>query len=293
MDIRVLKYFVVAAQCRSISAASKTLYITQPTLTRQIKDLEDELGQQLLVRSKHGIALTEKGELFYERALEILSMVDKLKHEIKKTEEIEGTISIAAAETPFMTLIAETIENLAEKYDKLRFEIITATRTDALNMLDKFCYDFALVVRPVDTRLYNTLPLGLTRWGVVTRKEGPLGKLTGVKPEQLKGQPLIAPFSEREDSIVESWLGFSLKELNIKLTYNLINNGLYLARQGLGSVVTIANIVETLPENLIFVPFVPKLAAPTSLVWKKGRSLSQPAKLLVTELDAILGRVQE
>ncbi len=286
MDIRVLKYFVAAAQSGSISAASKALYITQPTLTRQFKELEDELGEELMIRSKNGITLTEKGELFYERAQEVLSLVDRLSAEIKRQDELQGTLTIAAAEAGSIHLLATALHSFCSLYPKVKFEVITATRTDALSMLDKNGFDFALLVRSADTRDYSVLSLNHpSRWGIVALKDSPVGRMEKIKNTDLKKLPLILPSSEFSDRSFEGWLGYPLNELNIRGAHNLINNGCALVEAGLGYLVTMDGILERLPKALTFVPLSPRLTAPALLAWKKGRTLSKIAQLFLEEVN--------
>ncbi len=291
MDIRVLKYFVAAAQSRSISAASKALFITQPTLTRQFHELEEELGQTLFTRSKHGIELTAQGELFYERAMEVLNLIAKVEAEVKGAGAIVGTLSIVAAEVPAMQLIAQAFKRLADAHPQVDLELFTATRCDALAKLETGSFDFALLVRAVDTRRYNVLTLTPgSEWGLLVKDDHPLAQRSTISPEDLKGQPLIMPRSEMDDRSFEGWLGYSLLELKIKAIHNLSNNGCAFVAAGLGAMVTLERdgTVMPYPCGLKFIPLEPKFVSHPVLVWKKERRLTPCAALFLQEVRAAL-----
>ncbi|MBO8414811.1 MAG: LysR family transcriptional regulator [Proteobacteria bacterium] len=289
MDLRVLRYFVSAAQNKSISAASKALYITQPTLTRQFKELEEELGQTLFVRSKSGIELTEKGELFYERALEILALTERVKAEMKTEEELRGTIAIAAGETRAMQVVAQAMSRFAARYPQVSFNLYTVTRMDALHLVDSYCYDFALLIRAPDAQEYEMLPLNEnSRWGVLVTRDDVLAKKESVTSADLRGRRLILPRTEMDEHTFEGWLDLPPAQMASICTINLINNGFYLVKEGLGTIVSMDGIAPHIPPGFVFVPLTPAMTMSTVLAWKKGRSLSKPAALFLEVLKDCL-----
>lgn len=290
MDIRVLRYFIAAAQSKSISAASKALYITQPTLTRQFKELEDELGQKLFVRSKNGIELTEKGELFYERALEILALVERMKSEVKSEEVLRGSVAIAAAETSSMAVVAQAMKHFGERCPQVSFNVYTATRIDALRLVDSFSYDFALLIKRPDPREYDMLPLNeICRWGVIFNKNDPLAGLPAVTAADLRGRHLIFPRTETDEKSFEGWLGVPMHDSGGSFSScNMINNGIYMVKAGLGCLFSIDTIMYHVPPGFCFVPLSPAVTSTSVLVWKKGRSLSKIAALFLEELKRCL-----
>lgn len=289
MDLRVLRYFVSAAQNKSISAASKALYITQPTLTRQFKELEEELGQELFVRSKSGIELTEKGELFYERALEILALTERVKAEMKTEEELRGTIAIAAGETRAMQVVAEAMAKFSKCWPQVSFNLYTVTRMDALHLVDNYCYDFALLIRAPDAQEYEMLPLNEnSRWGVLVTEDDELAHKKAVTSSDLKGRRLILPRTELDERTFEGWLDLPPAEMASICTINLINNGFYLIKAGLGTILCIDGIAPHIPPGFVFVPLTPAMTMSTVLAWKKGRSLSKPAALFLEVLKDCL-----
>lgn len=285
MDIRVLRYFVSAAQSHSISAASKNLFVTQPTLTRQFRELEEEIGHQLFERSKSGIKLTPKGQIFYERAVEILAMVSRLEEDMCTEEDVQGTVRLTVAEMSAMRQLAEAMAAVNKKYPQVRFDIQTATRACALQGLEDGSRDFALLVRKADPSAFNILELaGHDRWGMIMLQDDPLARKFCLGPDDVLSCKILMPCTEMQHLDFEGWLGYPVSRLHTVATYNLINNGLYLVEAGLGSMVVFENIVHALPSGMVFIPFSPGMETDAVLAWPKGRELSCQAQLFLKEL---------
>lgn len=176
MEIRVLRYFLAVAREESITAAANFLHLTQPTLSRQIHDLEEELGQQLLIRKSHRVLLTPEGMLLRKRAEEIIAMVDKTEAEFNSLENtISGDVYIGSGETQTIRHIAEIIRQLKEEYPAIHYHIHSGNAQDITDRLDKGLLDFGVLIQPADIAKYDSLHLpGKDVWGVIMRKDSPL-----------------------------------------------------------------------------------------------------------------------
>lgn len=287
MELRVLKYFTTTVRCRSISAASRKLYVTQPTLTRQLHDLEEELGQVLLNRSAHGITLTPAGLIFYQRATELLELSEKIKNEVKNEGELRGKISIAAAECPAMLILSRAMSKLNQEHPFVTFEVNTLTRDLASSYLSNGIVDFALLI-PKPGSDFDYLQFNDPHeWGLILRTDHPLASQEVIRPQDLRGVPIIMSKGELRSNLLDAWLGYPLEKLRIVSFYSLITNALMMARAGLGSIVCFNDTVQ-LPSELKFVPFTPKIVSDAYLAWSKGRTLSRCSQALLDELKACL-----
>lgn len=183
MEIRVLRYFLAVAREGNITAAANFLHLTQPTLSRQIKDLETELGTQLLVRKSHNVTLTPEGMRFRKRAEEIISMVDKTEAEFTSAENtISGDIYIGGGETRAMLEVAEIIRELRDSYPDIHFHLYSGNASDVTERLDKGLLDFGILIQPADISRYNYInPREKDVWGVIMPKSSPLARKERIK----------------------------------------------------------------------------------------------------------------
>ena len=193
MEIRVLRYFLAVAREESITAAANFLHLTQPTLSRQIHDLEEELGQKLLIRKSHRIALTPEGMLLRKRAEEILSMVDKTESEFRSLETtISGDVYIGSGETQAVRQIAGIIQRLQQDYPAIHYHMHSGNAQDITDRLDNGLLDFGLLIQPADITKYDSLVLPAKDvWGVIMRKDSPLAAKPFVQKEDLRTVPLL------------------------------------------------------------------------------------------------------
>ena len=209
MELRVLRYFLAVAREESISGAAQFLHLTQPTLSRQLMELEEELGKQLFVRGNRRVTLTEDGVLFRKRADEILALVDKATMEMTADEEnIAGDIYIGAGETDAMRLIAREAKKLRARYPQIRYHLHSGNAEDVSERLDKGLLDFGLLIEPVDLKKYDYLRLpAADTWGVLMRRDHPLAAKELVSPGDLVKLPLLV--SQLTDSweALCGWLG--------------------------------------------------------------------------------------
>ncbi|OUO40759.1 LysR family transcriptional regulator [Megamonas hypermegale] len=291
MEIRVLRYFLAITREESITGAANSLHITQPTLSRQIKDLEEELGQKLFVRGSHRITLTAEGMLLRKRAEEIIAMVDKTQQEFYSMKgNLSGDIYIGGGETEAMNYIASVCHEIQIDYPDIRYHLYSGNAEDVTERLDKGLLDFGLLIQPTDITKYNYLNIpAKDRWGVLMLKTCPLAKKEEIKVTDLVDLPLI--FSRQvlqnrmETNNLAKWFGKDWKDLNIVTTFNLVYNATIMAKQGIGYVITLDNLADTSDDSpLCFRPLSPKIESGLDIVWKKYQVFSPAAKLFLNKL---------
>lgn len=286
MEIRVLRYFLEIAREGSITHAAERLHVSQPTLSKQIKELEAELGKKLFIRSSFSVRLTEEGMLLRKRAEDILDMVDKTADEFKALNEITGgDIRIGCAESDGIKHFARRVKALQENYPRIRIHLYSGDTDDLAERLDRGLLDFVIISQEVDLSKYNYLKLpAIDTWGVIMRKDSPLAVKEAVKMEELLNLPIITSRQGiRED--LPKWFTEKLDQLNIVATFNLAYNAGILAREGLGYVITFDKIINTGPDSeLCFRPLVPKLETPMYLIWKKYQVFTPVAELFLNEM---------
>lgn len=287
MELRVLRYFMTVVNERNISRAAEKLHISQPTISRQLKDLESELGVTLFERGSRSIELTPAGDYFANQARQILTLADKTMVNVQKTAEINGQIMIGSAEAPMMITIAKAIQQLAQTAPKVMVNIYSTDADDVYQRMRTGIFDFGVVMEPLDKTDYHFLNLpGTTAWGVLVRRDSRFAQQPMVTAKDLLNERLITPQQQSNFNIFADWFGRSDIQLNIAATYNLLYNASILASAGVGTVLCLDGIVNTANSNLIFVPLAPRLEARSSLIWPKAAQLSAPAS---TFLDAIRG----
>lgn len=286
MDIRVLRYFVTVAREGSITNAANFLHVTQPTLSRQLKELEEELGKILFTRSTARIKLTEEGMLLRKRAEDILDMVDKTKDEFRAMDDITGgDIHIGGAETHAMKYIAQAAMDLQARYPNIRYHLYSGNASDVMERLDRGLLDYCLLVMPVDLSKYNyiTLPSRET-WGVIMRKDSPLAAKKSVRAGDLFKLPLICSRQALEHEIAD-WFGEKFDRLRIVATYNLFFNASIMVEEGAGYMIALDNLANTGGEsNLTFRPLAPRLESGLCIAWKKYQVFTRAEELLLEEI---------
>lgn len=291
MELRVLRYFLAVATEGSITKAANSLHVTQPTLSRQIKELEEELGQQLLIRSSHSVSLTAEGMVLRNRAEEILDMVRKAKAELVKLEgAVCGDVYIGGGETDGMRLIAETISSLRKEYPGIKYHLYSGNGQDVTERLDKGLLDFGVLIQPIDLSKYDYFDLpNKDVWGIIMRNDCPLAQKDAVTKEDLTGIPLIcsrqAINQTSTDNMILKWFGDEFEKMNIITTYNLLFNAALLVEQGVGCALTLDKLINnTHNSNLCFKPFAPHLESGLNVVWKKHQLFSPAAKIFLERL---------
>ena len=287
MEFRILRYFLAVAKEESISAAAEVLHISQPTLSRQLMQLEEELGKQLFIRGNRKIQLTEEGALLRKRAEEILYLVKKTENEITISDEvISGDVYIGGGETDAMRIIAKTVENIQNKYPNIRFHLFSGNADDVSERLDKGLLDFGLFIAPANINKYDYLKLPATdTWGLLMRKDSVYANKETISPEDLQGIPLLCSRQSLIGKEISSWLGYSYEKLNIIGTYNLIFNASIMVEEGIGYALCLDKLVNTSGNSpLCFKPLKPTFKANINIVWKKYQVFSKAANIFLKEL---------
>ena len=285
MELRVLRYFLEVAREENITAAAESLHITQPTLSKQLMDLEDELGKQLFIRGKRRITLTEDGILLRKRASEIIELVEKAESELQNNDElVVGDVYIGAAETDGIKLIAKLCKNLQDKNPNIHYHLFSGNSEDVLEKLDKGLIDFAILFEPSDLKKYNHIKLPVyNNWGLLMKKDNPLAKLEYIKPKNLLNIPLIFSKQALDNNELAGWFGQNVEKLNIVTTYNLIYNASFFVEEGFGSALTLDNLVNN--PNLCFRPLEPNLKSNLVMAWKKYQVFSKASQIFLYELQ--------
>ncbi|MED3728732.1 LysR family transcriptional regulator [Priestia filamentosa] len=293
MEFRVLRYFLTVAREGSITGAANFLHVTQPTLSRQLKDLEQELGKKLFIRSSHSIILTDEGMLLRKRAEEIVDMVDKLKEEFSSMKEtISGDVYIGSGETDAMKQVARIVKDLQLSYPNIRYHIYSGNEEDVTERLDKGLIDFGILIQPAELTKYNYINIPAKDvWGVVMRKDSPLAFKETIQPADLINVPLICSRQAMQQTFSKNefadWFGEDFDKLNVVTTYNLAYNAALMVEEGIGYAITLDKLVNTSSDsNLCFIPLEPRLESGLNMVWKKHQVFSTAAERFLKEIQA-------
>lgn len=285
MEFRVLTYFLTVAREKTISKAAEVLNLSQPTLSKQLKELEDELGVTLFIRGNRSITLTEDGVYLMNRGKEILSLVELTTTNLTKNERINGQIAIGGGETQSFEFIGQILHELRETYPEIDIHIFSGNADDILDKVDKGILDFGLVIDPVEKQKYDYIRLPqIDHWGILVNKTHPLFNKKTVTAKDIEDTPLLISNQSLVDTQLSEWLGKNLDHFNIIGTYNLLYNASLLAKEGVASVLCIDNIVNTTNTTLTFIPFSPALTANINIVWKKNQVFSSAAKEFLRRL---------
>lgn len=291
MELRILKYFVQTAREGNMTRAAARLHVTQPTMSKQLKDLERELGQKLFTRSNYNIKLTEAGELFRKRAEDILELARKTKEEFASAGGLEhGDIYVGCAESDAMKHFAKALYAVQKKHPRLSCHLHSGNEQDSAEQLDKGLLDFAVITSRVNTAKYDYLELPFQdKWGLVLSKKHPFARKKTIQMEDLFQLPLICSQQWLEQDCT-NWLGEKANKLHITATYNLAYNAAVLARENIGAALTYDKLVNTGPDSaLCFRPLAGAPGAKMFVIWRKNQSFSHPAKLLLDELKTRFG----
>lgn len=289
MDIRVLQYFLAVAREESITKAAETLHMTQPPLSRQLKDLEKEVGKQLLIRGSKRVTLTEDGMLLRKRAEEMVELMEKTKAELSTSNEImSGDIYMGSGETEAVSTIAKVAKSLQEKYPFIRYHIYSGDAEHITERLDKGLIDFGLLVEPFDIVKYDYVRLPVKdTWGVLMRKDSPLAEKEYIVAEDLWNQPLIISHQTSISNQMIAWLRRDISKLNIVATYDLVYNASRFVKMGFGYVIALDKLINTTGESeLCFRPLYPASEAGLCIVWKKYQVFSRAAEQFLKQIQS-------
>lgn len=292
MEIRVLKYFLAVARVGSITGAANYLHLTQPTLSRQLQDLERELGQTLLIRTNHNVSLTPEGMILRKRAEEILEMVEKTENEFFSLKhEVAGDIYIGSGETDAIKSVASLMNEMHRNYHNIIFHMYSGIHEDIVERIDNGLLDFGIVMQPVDLSKYNALNLpDKDVWGIVMRKDCELAQKDFVTFDDMEKVPLILSRKvfrkPTPDNEFFRWFNEKKDNLNIAATHTLFYNAAIMVEQGMGYMFTLNNLVNTSKDsNLCFRPIKTDMNASWCLIWKKYQVFSPAAKMFLEKLQ--------
>ena len=288
MELRVLQYFLAVAREQTISGAAESLHLTQPTLSRQLKELEDELGKQLMIRGNRRVTLTEEGMLLRKRAEEIVDLVSRTEQEMAATDEvIAGDINIGTGETDAVRLVARVAKLLQSEYPQIHIHIISGDALDVVERLDKGLLDFGILLGPSDLGKYDFLEIPVVDvWGVLMRRDSPLTDKEFITPEDLWDKPLIVSRQAIKKSDLINWLKTDVSKLNIVATYNLVYNASLMVDEGMGYALCLDKLINTTGESsLCFRPMSPKLELGMDIVWKKYQFFSKASEKFLQYLQ--------
>lgn len=270
MELRVLQYFLAVVREENLSRAADVLHVTQPTLSRQMSQLEEELGAQLFIRGRH-LALTDAGVMLRRRAEEVVSLMDKIESEFEEQSEVGGIISIGCGGLSATQALPPVMDSFRQKYPKVQFQFYTNSAEYVKERLEQGLIDFGLLLEPIDITKYDYIRMDeKENWGLLMPAEHPLAVKSYITKEDLATIPLITTNRLSIQKELESWLGHSFSHLNIFATYNIITNVVMMVSCGIASALTIEGAVNMFKsDQMIFRPLYPELSLTSVLAWKK------------------------
>ncbi len=285
MDSETLKNFLVVAREGNITRAAQFIHITQPTLSRQLQNLEREMGRPLLSRGKRHISLTPEGVLFCKRAGEILELFRKTRSEVQSSAEFGGDIYFGAGETDVIRRIAQVASQFAQIHPGVRYHVRSGDADAVREMLEKGLVDFGLVYGPSNPVKYRSVELApVDHWGILLPRTHPLAACAALTPEQVRDLPLILSKQALDTGLLQEWLGRSLDMLHVAATYTLLTNAAKMVAGGLGCAMGLDGLINTAGTEICFRPCNPPLPAGMSLIWKKGQLFTPAVQGFLDEL---------
>lgn len=290
MDLRVLNYFLAVAKEGNITRAADVLHITQPTLSRQLKELEDELGTVLLDRGNRKVSLTDAGILFQQRAAELVTLLDKTRRDLADQKNlVGGTVAIGCVESSASKMLPEILSGFAKEYSMVQYDLYSANGDDIKEKLDKGEIDLGILIDPIEAAKYDYIRLPVQdRWGIILKEDHPLARQGFVSLEEASKLPLILPRREIVQEEIASWFGVERSKLNVFALHNLLTNTLLFVLAGLGYPICVEGSYTIRPvKGTAFVPITPERFAGHVLAWKKNRALASAAARFITHINDI------
>lgn len=291
MELRVLQYFLAVTREQSISGAAESLHLSQPTLSRQLKEMEEELGKQLFIRGNRRVTLTEEGMILRKRAEEIMELVKKAEDEISLSDEtVSGDITIGAGETDGLRLLAKAARKVQSEYPLIHFHIVSGDRVAVTEEMDKGLIDFGLLFGEIDTSKYEYIKIPYKdSFGVLMRRDSPLAEKETITPKDLQDQPLILSRQMMHDPSLSAIFNCGVEKLNIAATYNLLFNGSLMVDEGMGYAICLDKIINVSGESsLCFRPLEPQMEAGMNLVWKKYQVFTKASEKFLLKCREML-----
>lgn len=296
MELRTLRYFLTTANEGNISRAADILHVTQPTLSRQLIELERELGAVLMVRGKKGVTLTDDGVFFRQRAEEIVELADRAEKAFAERDNaVSGIITIGATEAVGSRLLAKIMKRFSEKYPLVQFHLYNEMADNIKDKMDKGLIDIGLLLEPVDTTKYEFIRLSQKEtWGVLMKDTHPLAQREVISVEEISAYPLILPLRENVRTEILNWIGKEERELQIPLYYTLLSNAVLMVDAGMGCAFCLdgALAIHSSP-SLRFVPIVPEHTTRSVLLWKKNHLFTPVTSLFIQEINMLKNESRE
>ena len=292
IETRLLQYFLAVAEEQSITKAAEYLHISQPTLSKQMMDLEEALGRQLLVRGRKKITLTEEGTFLRGRAQEIISLMDKTESAFRENEQsISGDVYIGCGEHRSTFTIMQIIRSIQEEYPDIRFHFFSSNADAIIERLDKGLLDMGFLLEPEITPRYDYKKLPLREaWGILMRKDSPLADVETISFAMLADLPLIMPSQTSNRGRMKAYFTEANVNPHVVSTYNLIYNAGLMVEAGIGYALCIDELINTAGSHpLSFRPLSPELYSDVYLFTKKYQVFSKAAKLFLSRLEANIG----
>lgn len=288
MELRVLNYFLATAQELNMTRAAEKLLVSQPALSRQIADLEDELGVKLFIRKPRQLTLTPAGQYLQEQAKEILTLSEKTKRNLHSTAIISGDLTIAAGESIAMQRIVNVMSNIIQDYPTVKIHILSGDYQFAEKCLNTGTVDFAVIIGNLPLNSYASMQLPeKDTWGILAAPDDPLAKKEYITPRDIVNRPIINSQQAEVYGIFDNWFGNYKEQVNIIGTYNLSYNGTLLVKNHAAIMLTLDKLANTSVESgLVFIPLKPAIYQPLNIIWKKETTLSPVAQLFLARLKA-------
>lgn len=288
MEIRVLRYFLEIARIGNMSRAAETLHVSQPTLSKQMKELEEELGKKLFRRGSVGLTLTDEGMLLRKRAEDILDIVNKTADEFSALDTVTGgEVHIGCAESHQIKYLARIIKKFRNDYPQFRYHLTSGNTEQVVERLDRGLIDFAFIVEPPNLSKYNYMEIPETNtWGLVMKKDDRLAAKSFIEIDDLIGLPLICSAQAMQVDIPR-WCGEKADMLDISGTINLAYNGSVFVKEGVGYMLTFDHLIDTgVNSPLTFRPLQPSLNTKMYVIWKKYQVFTPISELLLNEIKS-------
>ena len=287
MELRVIQYFITVVRTGSIAGAAEEIHITQPALSRQMANLETELGKQLFTRGHRGISLTKEGSIFFERSLEIANLIDKAVDDVANSDsDVTGTVHVGANRPPMLRLLSKAAKEIHILYPKIKFDFVNGNSQTLLESLFQGKVDFIVAGAPMRNDLIcRPLPFK-SAWGIIAPEGSDYYDHTSITKEDLKGMPLSIVESDFLKSEISGWLEDSFLSLNIVSTHTLIRSAVKMAEAGLGYPLCLDTDVDTQVYNTLkFIPLKPWFETANNIIWKKNHSFSKATELFLRKFN--------
>lgn len=295
MELRVLNYFLATAQELNMTKAAEKLLVSQPALSRQIADLEDELGVKLFIRKPRQLILTPEGQYLQEQAKQILTLSEKTKRNLQSSAIISGDLTIAAGESIGMQRVINIVSNIIQDYPTVKIHILSGDYTFAEKRLNTGTVDFAVLIGNLPIGNYASLKLPETdNWGVLVASDDSLASKKIIEAKDIINRPIILSQQAADRGVFDNWFGNYKEQINIIGTFNLNFNGTLMVKNHAAIMLTLDNLADTSQNSgLTFIPIKSNIVAPINVIWKKETTLSPVAQLFLDRLSASIHDADE